>query len=521
MAHIFLLNRIKAWVGSRGGNVGMIFAAAAAPLLAATGVGVDMARYYAAKIQLSAALDAAALAVGSSDPNQLSLAQLQQRMQGFFAANYPKVLGTPPTPTMTYAVGNNNVINFTATATIPTTFLRVAKVTSLPVSVATQVTRGASASLEVALVLDNTGSMQCGDDPNNCATGTPPSHIDSLKSDATNIVNTLFSNSLDTSKLKIAIVPYVTAVNVGPALSQSNSLNTYVPSVSGVYKDLSGKALVDASGHNIVYDPTQSPTSQGWKGCVIEPIVGGYDVSEPTGGWTAQKWNAFYWESGTSTSFNGNVDNTWFIQAHSPSTSIQYVIAEGNTSGPDQNSHGPNLACPTPLVRLTNNQTTLTNATKNMTAWPRSGTAIHVGMIWGWRALSPNPPFSDGQAYATPHLIKAVVLETDGVNNIDAPLSSSLTGLGKPSDGRAGPTPATVSSMLSTLDSRLTTVCNNMGAAGIVIYTIGLGQGATNQALSDCATKNGGQFFPAPTAAALQQAFQQVAASLNNLRLSK
>jgi hypothetical protein len=61
-----------------------------------------------------------------------------------------------------------------------------------------------------------------------------------------------------------------------------------------------------------------------------------------------------------------------------------------------------------------------------------------------------------------------------------------------------------------------------MKNAGIVIYTIGLGDGATNQQLASCAGPTGkGQFFPAPTAADLDMAFQQIAISLNSLRLSE
>jgi len=36
---------------------------------------------------------------------------------------------------------------------------------------------------------------------------------------------------------------------------------------------------------------------------------------------------------------------------------------------------------------------------------------------WGWRSISPNPPFSGGLAYNTQGWTKVVILETDGVDN--------------------------------------------------------------------------------------------------------
>ena len=63
-----------------------------------------------------------------------------------------------------------------------------------------------------------------------------------------------------------------------------------------------------------------------------------------------------------------------------------------------------------------------------------------------------------------------------------------------------------------------------MKAAGIVIYTIGLGSGANTStasgaALQACASP--GNFYAAPDSASLQTAFQAIANSLATLYLSK
>jgi Flp pilus assembly protein TadG len=534
--------RLARFARQRDGNIALIFGLCAIPVIVGAGVAIDAARAYMIKLELESALDSAVLAVASSPG--LSAAQLQARMTSYFNANYE---GTPISQNLSVSMTDPTqpVITVTATVNVPTTFLELVNIPNVAVAASSQVTKGTNA-LELALVLDNTGSMMCGDG-GGCST---PSHISTLKTDGKTIVDTLFADSVDPTKLKISIVPYVTAVNIGPAMSQTGILATNVLSVSGVYKDYKGNPIKDPTNANIVYDPTQTSTAtNAWKGCVVEPTLpaedgsgNGPDISEPAGGWTGATmgsfWTPYYWKSGTATSYNGfngsGSDNTWYISTKTPKQKIQYQEIDGNVSSATTNSYGPNLSCPTPLVRLTNTQATLDSAMQNMTSWANSGTAITVGMIWGWRTLSPNPPFSDGQPYGTPSLIKAVVLETDGDAEVAGNTQSNTldyTGYGYISDGKLGSstsgqylpygTPA-VGTANYYLQQRLTTLCTNMKNAGIVIFTVGLGDGATNQQLKNCAGPTGkGMFYAAPTAASLTTAFQQIAVALNSLRLSK
>ena len=532
-----LSGHIRSFLACERGNIIAIFAAAVIPLTLAAGLGIDAAKAYSVKVRLGAALDAAALAVGSSNPSQFTNTQLQQRLNNYFYANFPanSAIGTPQPPTMTPDPNNSNLLNFTAQANVDTVFMRMVGINTLTVKVANQITRGIT-TVELALVLDNTGSMMCGDGGmSNCSSGT--AHINALKTDAQQVVDTLFKSSADTSKLKIAIVPYVTAVNIGPAASSTGILNTLVPNVSGVYKDYKGNKILDPTGANIVYDPTQtSLATNAWKGCVIEPTAlnedtngSGPDINDPAL-WPNLTFTAYNWKTGGSSSY-GNNNNTWYISSKTPPAKIQYKEIDGDWLTATNNSYGPNLSCPTPIVRLTNNQATLDAATQNMTSWANSGTAITVGMIWGWRVLSDKGPFADGQPAATPGLKKVVVLETDGDQEVLG--SPDYTGYGYIADGKLGATtpgalpPSTPAPNTANynLGQRLKKLCTNMKAAGIVIYTIGLGEGSdpttySGGILSGCAG-NGGQFYPAPTAASLATVFQAIANDLATLYLSK
>jgi hypothetical protein len=164
--------------------------------------------------------------------------------------------------------------------------------------------------------------------------------------------------------------------------------------------------------------------------------------------------------------------------------------------------------------------------------WSRDegGTQVHVGMIWGWRVLSPNGPFTANNghplAYDTAQDTgwkKIIVLMTDGIE--EWPASGNLTGLGQIADGKINTTSTTTA--VTNLNTRLQSVCTSLlastatnGKPNYMVYTIGLGaDGQNNTQLQACAG-NGG-FYSAATAANLTTVFQNIANSIVHLRLSR
>jgi Flp pilus assembly protein TadG len=537
------------------GNVLVLFALSAIPIMVAAGMAIDVSRAYAVKVRLGAALDDAGLAVASSDPTAVDL---QSRLNQYFYGNFGSGgIGTPVSVHMTTDPNNSQALDVSATARVPTLFMQIAGFGDITVAASAQVLKQ-PINLEVAFVLDNTGSMFCGDGGNsNCSTGTPPSHMDSMVTITQNMVSTLVSGNVTNSRLKMAIVPYVTAVNVGPALSNLGLLDTYVPKTSGHYKDLSNNTIVDWNGNDIAYDSTQSATGAGWWGCVIEPTAAGEDaggngpdINEPSAssGWAGYTWIPYYWEPNSSngyTSLSGYTGpGKWYTKTvsggvttythHTIFYATNNATYDGNYLKATAASAGPNLGCPTPMVPLTTDVTKINNAVAGLKAAENSGTISHVGMIWGWRALSPNPPFSDDQPYSTSSStnfprnvngwVKAVILETDGNPSVGGSSScsstDSLTGFGFVCNNKMGST--SQSSIISTyLPGRLTWVCRNMAAKKIVIYAVGFGPDAQgNTALQNCAA-NGGKYIYAADSSALNKAFQEIANELNQVRLSR
>jgi len=475
----------------RRGSVLVWFGVMLVPLIISVGIAIDIARAYTVKLRLGAALDQAGLAVASTSSDSINLTT---RLNQYFYGNFPdNGIGTPIDVSMTPSPADPNSIDLRATAEVPTLFMQIVGYKTISVLAMAQVTKEPT-GLEVSLVLDNTGSML---DSYNGVT-----NMAAMTADAAELVNILFGANTSNTKLKMSLVPFVTAVNPGalaPTLIAAGSL----PQVN------TGTARRPV-WKTITYSASDATL---WKGCLEEPDAPA-DQSEST---AAGAWAPYWWPSDST-------NNPWGAWPNN----INIVFTRPGADDPTQ-SHSPNLSCGTPIQRLVSDRQTMLNAVNAMKAWSRSGTMIHVGMTWGWRTISPYSLFqtngaADAQPYNTPGWTKAVVLETDGTNNFNqcgSCDSPDYTAFGYLSDGRLGTT-SSVSAAKTTLDNRLTAVCTAMKARGIVIYTIGFTGGATNSQtiLQGCAS-DASKYFFAPDQATLERAFVAIANSLNKIRLSK
>lgn len=241
-----LLGFFRRLAVNREGNALILFAMAAIPVIIGAGIAIDTARAYMVKTRLGSALDAAALAVGSQ-PYGTDATTLQTALNNFFYDNYCKLVPggtsvsscqkeiakeTSISAQATSAIGGATV-TYTATATVPTTFMRLVGVNNLSVTVKSQTTK--FPGMEIAVVLDNTGSMLCGPSdgaPNysdslcaqnvqssdtSCTQAPSPnqSRICTLIYAAKQFVTTLQGAVTTPGSVYMSIVPYVTTVNVG------------------------------------------------------------------------------------------------------------------------------------------------------------------------------------------------------------------------------------------------------------------------------------------------------------------
>src|SRR5579872_2101740 len=188
----------------RKGSVLVWFAVMIVPLIIGVGIAIDIARAYAVKVRLGTALDQAGLAVASTSNQNVDL---NARLDQYFYGNFPDTgIGTATSVTMAQNAADPNALDLTATAEVPTIFLQIAGFRTLTVAATAQVTKEPT-GLEVTLVLDNTGSML---DSFNGVT-----NMAAMTADAGQLVNILFGANTSSMKLKMSLVPFVTAVNPG------------------------------------------------------------------------------------------------------------------------------------------------------------------------------------------------------------------------------------------------------------------------------------------------------------------
>ncbi|MGB1540337.1 MAG: hypothetical protein ACPG80_05205, partial [Rickettsiales bacterium] len=228
--------------------------------------------------------------------------------------------------------------------------------------------------------------------------------------------------------------------------------------------------------------------------------------------------------------WESNWDNQWI----NPSNGS--VSLNENAGYSDTGAKGPNVGCGNEVTPFTASKTTMLNAITALTPWRRGGTMSSIGMAWGWRMLSPkwrgmwgnpNLPLD----YDTPLMNKAVIVMTDGVNEVFTPYSnppygSDYTSYQRIGQEKLGPGVNTRSEGVTAVNDRFSTLCSNMKAQGILVYTVtfrlNTSTAANNaRALFRSCASHPDYYFDSPDGATLQQAFRQIGDSLANLMISQ
>jgi Flp pilus assembly protein TadG len=454
---------ILSFCKDRDGAVLPLIGIVSIALIGATGLGIDGARLVLMHSSLQRAIDAGAL----STVAKLDKATIEAQLRKFTVANFAEGQIGATLDSLTWSLSSDDkTLTVNATASAPTTFMQILGIDTMNTSAGTVIERSTT-GLELALVLDNTGSMS----------GSP---LTNLKSAANTLVDTLFGTDAVAENLYVGIVPFSQTVNVG------KSHTDWLPS----------KAL-----SSLDWGPTT------WGGCVEGFSSSADDMSDAAP--SAMPLTPYYWEDDDNQ--NDWISTNWWTGRKTYDTNLD-----------DEN--GPNKYCPTEVTRLTPKKSTIKSAISAMNAV--GNTHINFGAVWGWRMLSPKwrgiwggdmTTYKLPLAYGTPHMSKAAVIMTDGENTMSSSVYTAYSWL---SDKKLGTSNA--SAAVTQLNNRLSSVCKSMKNAGIIIYTIAFNgpDASTQKLMRDCATQDA-FYFNSPTNAALQSAFKQIGDSLSNLRVSK
>jgi Flp pilus assembly protein TadG len=285
--------------------------------------------------------------------------------------------------------------------------------------------------------------------------------ISALKTATTNLINQLSASATNNGDVYISMVPFANVVNFGTSYANSGYIDYSNWSPSGSIEEGWTCGSTYSSRNDTMVCGSAKNSVSAWNGCVIDR-----GTSSPPG------------------SLSG-----YDVMITPPTTSATDFPA-------DQSSY-----CPTPIVPLSYDWAALKTAVTAMT--PLGGTNQPIGLVWAWQTLQQTAPFN-APAQDPNYIYKqAIILLSDGLNTMDRWYGNG-------------------SSYSSQVDTRQNLLCNNIKAAGIVIYTIQVNTGGdpTSTILQSCASDSS-KFFQLTSATQVIATFNSIGTALSNLRISK
>jgi Flp pilus assembly protein TadG len=553
--------------GDERGAAAVWFGLTLAFMLPLVLIGINLHMASSEKLKLQDALDAATLAAARSpfiDEIQLTDVGKNALIANLISAGRP----TTDTDFQELRFWTEDRQTVQSAVTMTSTALAATKLGFASVGAGSQVMRSGS-RLEIALVLDNTGSMQANDKIGTLKEAAEifvaeVAKAASFSPDAGNL-------SPAATPLRIALVPFSNTVRV-PLVDGAKRSNNwlYMTSYTGANQtDLGVPGWIDpkavqhwpSTTNNDIFSAKATDRftmlktiNRPWYGC-LEARRESDDVSgtRPTTGTAKTFYVPYFWpdEPDTQTSKGKDLYLNDYIPDKTTSTNWQTrlrnvskytgatpetgTITLGSTYGTPYN-RGPNAGCElAPMIPLTATSQTILNGIDDMNAMGE--TNITIGLAWGWNMLQPNYAYfgadangpTIGQAYETANLKKIVVLMTDGQNtfsDMNENNNSMYGGLGYGWQNIMNNASST-SGRTTKMNARLSALCTNMKAAGITIYTIGV-EDVDDSLLTGCASQdpdstdpNKKLYYKAESVGQMVAVFQSVAGSITDLRVSK
>ena len=186
---------VKRFGTCQRGTVAILYALSAVPVCVAAGSAIDYVRYFAGTTELQSSLDSAALAAASTkdatNEERVALAEAT------FLANLQTGSLSDADVTRSFEVQDDTVVA-AAEMNMATSFMRLAGLSSMQLSISAEVAVPGDKKAEIALVLDYSGSM-------NETIGGGVKYV-AMKNAAKDLISNLEAANPD--KVKFALVPF-------------------------------------------------------------------------------------------------------------------------------------------------------------------------------------------------------------------------------------------------------------------------------------------------------------------------
>jgi Flp pilus assembly protein TadG len=445
------------------GSLGIGMALGVTAMIGAVSATLDYSRMTNVRASLAAAVDAAALAGAQTTEDKLSALARQ-----VFDANFREQAVVTSFVAKIVKNGELDAVRVEAVANVNMSLAQAIGFTSAPVRSFSEVVVGNDSDVQMALVLDVTDSMR----------GTK---MDTLKSAATDMVNTMFDKLKKSNQIKMAVVPFGEYVNVG--LGNRNQPWIDVPKDSSVTEKVCWPTRDITRTYNC---RMQYHEWDDWNDGVVTRRSGTWQVCDHDYGpyydkcqmeTKTQKWDGCV----GSRMFPLNLSDLGYNLVRAPGVM--------------------NVNCPPQLTELTPSRPKVLKAIAELST--SGNTYIPAGLTWGWATLSSGTPFSE------PNNDKRktqdyLILMTDGANTMS-------------------PTYPKHDDWNSSLSDDLTAaLCTNIKASGILVFTISfdVNSAILRNQLRICASSPD-KYFEATNLIQLNQAFNGITSQVTQMRLSK
>ena len=497
----------------RSGSAILMLALMTPVVMMLLSIGVDYARALAMRQKLQIAADAATLAVAKRSALDASATASELKA---FGAEFLSAQIDGDYNILTFEVDpETSSVALALSGTISGLLTRFFKVDNLDYSVASSAQYG-RVTVEVALVLDTSRSIS-------------DEELQDVKTAANALVDELLPtepSALNTQTL-ISIVPFAGAVRLPVSERGQWWIDGNDGGASNHFDHINPVFHSDVGEPN-PWRPTRMElfdqvTDHEWGGCLehpkspadvedIEPKsydpetwflpYFAFDIPDLGAKGKAKKKKSDHndWLDDnvgvcapppTDDDFLANVDAT--CKYGSPQNKVSSNGRIGTREG-EALQLGPNYYCSVaPMQPLTNDRTALDSTINALVNDHVNVTDLTMGVMWGWRALSPGAPLEQSDGDPSDQRLKFMIVMSDGANAAPHADGKNYGGWGFPSDGRLDPllTPGSSSDEVNgAMDEHTAQACENAKRYGITMVTVNFG---TNEdgidLLGNCASQ--------------------------------
>ena len=524
---------LSAFRVAQAGNVAITFAFASLPIIGMVGAAVDYSRANLVKAAMQTALDATALMLSkeaASDTEDQLKTNATKYFKALFTAGEAKDIDVK----VTYGTTGGSNIKVEATAALDARFVNVLGYDTFHVG-ASSVAKWGITRLRVALVLDNTGSMDSA------------GKMTALKTATKNLIDQLHGAVTTDGDVYVSIIPFAKDVNLGksnfaadwiywgtvtgtpaqdPTMSDDTSWDANNGSCSSGSWNTRAKCRDNVGSCSVSgYTNADSCTSSGMcsnggyssqstcisHGVCSNPSYTTKNKCQNKGGtWTVNTW----------TSYNGlwTPTATWTPKVHNSTNWNGCVMDRGDWDEPDTtynfdtNASPPDpvtprwsslyaaeqySSCPKAVKGLTYEWDNMKTLVDSMV--PAGNTNQAIGLQVGWMSLVGGGPFTVPAMDPDFKYQQVIILLTDGLNTQDRWYNTDTD-----------------------IDARQQITCDNVKAAKIDLYTIQVNTGGDPMStlLQNCAS-DPAKFWHLTSADQMTATFNTIGTNLTKLRVAQ